>query len=114
MQCTNGSHGCRQPIPGEEKASPTGADPKDPLPKSCSQSFLLQTLSPTWLAICFFADCEAHSVTVNDVLFCCGSSFDYPHDVVADDAGIRNVDRFRERMNSNGRCFHVGAVFRDI
>ncbi len=35
-------------------------------------------------------------------------------DVVADNASLRNTDRFRERMNANGRCFHVAAVFRDI
>ena len=25
-------------------------------------------------------------------------------------AGLRNADRFREGMNTNGRCFHVAAI----
>ena len=28
--------------------------------------------------------------------------------------GLRNADRFRERMNANGRCFHVAAVLGNI
>jgi hypothetical protein len=33
---------------------------------------------------------------------------------MADNTDLRNANRFRERMNANGRCFHVAAVFWDI
>jgi hypothetical protein len=35
-------------------------------------------------------------------------------DVVANNTGVRNADRFRERMNANGRCLHVAAILGNI
>ena len=33
---------------------------------------------------------------------------------MADNTGLRNADRFRERMNANGGCLHITAVLGNI